>query len=72
MNWDIAKIAVDVALLPMLAFVGALVRRSVKQMDTKLDEINGKLDKNIAQTTALDKTVGVHEWRLTQLENKPK
>lgn len=70
MNWDVAKIVVDLCLLPMLALVGYLVKRSVKQMDLKLDEINSKLDKNIAQTAAIDKRVEVHEWRLVQLEAK--
>ena len=78
---DFAKIILDSLVLVLLTVGGALVKRAQKSaderdnerwgnLDNKLDQIDKKIDANVAQTNKHAADIGVIKFRLNSLDGK--
>ena len=70
MNADDIKLMADVALLPTIALVGWLVKRAIKGLDDKIDDIAKSLKENTARTSRHAQDIAVLKFRVGVLDGK--
>lgn len=67
-NLETIRIVTDVALLPVIAAVGWLVRRAINGFDLKLDALAADLKTNTGRTVELEKDMAVLKYRIRKLD----